>query len=168
MAITGCGHLGKVDQGRVIAYDRQKHQVTLIREPGILPPVTLETPADPKEMGPAPKAGGLLLVDSKNHRLVIYDRASHSLRTVVYAPLAERRNVAKSPGPPVVDRIGKTITIYAPKDRILITFAASDDLLQLPAESWRAGDVVRYYYKDPARALRFMNVTQTDLSKATG
>jgi hypothetical protein len=119
-------------------------------------------------MGPAPAAGGLLLLDSKNRRIVIYDRATQAFRTIQYTPLAERRNVAKSPGAPVVDRAGKTITIYSPKDRSLITFAASAELLAMPADTWRAGDVVRYYYKDPAQALRFMNVTKTDLSKAAG
>jgi hypothetical protein len=38
----------------------------------------------------------------------------------------------------------------------------------MPADTWRAGDVVRYYYKDPAQALRLMNVTRTDLSNAAG
>jgi hypothetical protein len=66
----------------------------------------------------------------------------------------------------VVDRAKKTITLYAAAEHTLITFAVSDDLLALPANTWRAGDVVRYYYKDPARALRLMNVTKTDLSKS--
>jgi len=68
----------------------------------------------------------------------------------------------------LVDRVRKTITLYVPKDRSVITFAASDDLLAMPAGTWRAGDVVRYYYKDPGQALRLMNVTKTDLTKATG
>jgi hypothetical protein len=176
LAITGCGKLGKVEQGRVVAYDPQTRQVTLIPEPaagtrsspGVLPPVTIEAPTDPDEMGPAPAAGGLMLLDAKNRRIVIYDRATQSFRTIAYTPVEERHNVSKSPGPPVVDRARKTITIYGAKDRAVITFAASDDLLAMPAATWRAGDVVRYYYKDPARALRLMNVTKTDLSKATG
>jgi hypothetical protein len=48
----------------------------------------------------------------------------------------------------------------------LITFPVSDELLAMPVETWRSGDVVRYYYKDPAHALRLMNVTQTDLYKS--
>ena len=176
LALAGCGPQGKVEQGRVIAYDPQTRQVTLIREaagatrssPGVLPPVTIEAPTDPNEMGPAPAAGGLLLLDAKNRRIVIYDRVTQAFRTIPYTPLAERRNVAKSPGPPVVDRVKKTITLYAAKDRTLITFGVSDDLLAMPADTWRAGDVVRYYYKDPGQALRLMNVTRTDLSKATG
>jgi hypothetical protein len=178
LALAGCGPLGKVEQGRVIAYDRQARQVTLILEapagtppspsPGVLPAVTIEAPTDPSEMGPAPVAGGLMLVDAKNRRIVVYDRATQSFRTIQYTPLEERHNVPKSPGPPVVDRPKKAITIYAAKDRSVITFAASDDLLAMPTDTWRAGDVVRYYYRDPAQALRLMNVTRTDLSKAAG
>jgi hypothetical protein len=163
--LAGCGPLGKVEQGRVVAYDENTKRITLIREPNVLPPVTIEAPSDPEEMGPAPSAGGLMAVDSENRRLIVYDRATQSIKTIPYTPLVERRNIAKSPGPPVVDRARKTITLYSAKDHELITIAASDDLLAMPAATWRAGDVVRYYYKDPARALRLMNVTKTDLSK---
>lgn len=176
LALSGCGPRGRVEQGRVIAYDRQTRRVTLIREdagasrsrPGILPPMAIEAPADANEMGPAPVAGGLMLLDARNRRMVIYDRVTRAFRTIAYTTLEERGNVGKRPGLPVVDRARKTITLYAAKERMLITFAASDDLLAMPADTWRAGDVVRYYYKDPARALRLMNVTETDLSKATG
>lgn len=174
LVLSGCGDLGKVEQGRVIAYDQQTKRLTLIREsrpldpsaPGVLPPVTVAAPTDPNEMGPAPAAGGLMRLDYQNHRMIIYDRAAESFRTITYKPLEELRNIAKSPGPPVVDRAKKTITIYAAAEHTLVTFAASDDLLALPANTWRAGDVVRYYYKDPAQALRLMNVTKTDLSKS--
>jgi hypothetical protein len=174
LALSGCSPPGKVEQGRVIAYDPQARRVTLIREastrssPGILPPLTIETPTDPQEMGPAPAAGGLLLVDARNRCIVFCDPARQSFRTIAYTAIRERHNVAKSPGPAVVDRAAKTITLYAAKDHTLITFAASDDLLAMPADTWRAGDVIRFYYKDPDRALRLMNVTRTDLSKASG
>jgi hypothetical protein len=176
LLLTGCGPLGKVEQGRVIAYDAQTRQVTLIPEapggprsgPGTLPPVTVEAPLDPNEMGPAPAAGGLMLLNSNKALIVVYDGAAQAFRTIQYTLVAERHNVAKSPGPPVVDRAKKTITIYSAKDRALITFAASADLLAMPTGTWRSGDVVRYYYKTPGQALRLMNVTATDLSKATG
>ena len=50
--------------------------------------------------------------------------------------------------------------------RLVITIAASAEMLALPDDTWKFGDVVRYYYKDPARAVRFMNVTRTDLSSS--
>jgi len=64
--VLSCGELGKVDQGRVIAYDSAKGTVTLIQdkkaEPGkpdynTLPPHVYRVPEDPDEMGPEPKAG---------------------------------------------------------------------------------------------------------------
>jgi len=174
LLLAACGELGKVEQGRVIAYDPQTKRVTLIREPsppdpsspGILPPVTIESPADPNETGPVPTAGGLMRLDYKSHRLVIYNRATQSFHTITYTPLEERRDVAKGSHAPVVDRARKTITIYAPSQHARITFAASDEFLAMPADTWQAGDVVRYYYKNPGQALRLMNVTKTDLSKS--
>ncbi len=174
ISLTACGDFGQVSQGRVIAYDAAARRVTLIPEgdsagsssPGVLPPVTVDAPANPAEMGPAPSAGGLMKVDAKKHTLVIYNRISQAFQTVVYTPLGEKTNVAKKPGPPVVDRAAKTITFYAAADKRLITFAAPEELLSLPANTWQSGDVVRYYYKNPTQALRMMNVTKTDLSKS--
>ena len=74
----------------------------------------------------------------------------------------------EAPAGPPVDRAKKTVTVYSAEQHLLVTFAASDDLLALPDDTWRAGDVVRYYYKEPGQALRFMNVTKTDLSKSGG
>ena len=76
--------------------------------------------------------------------------------------------MAQAPGTPPVDRAAKTITVYAPEQHLLITFSASGDLLALPDDTWQPGDVVRYYYRQPRQALRFMNVTRTDLSKSGG
>ena len=174
MILAGCGDLGRVEQGRVIAYDRETRRLTLIREatdasakvPGVLPPVTVAAPENPDEMGPAPAAGGLMRVDYQNRRIVIYDRTAQAFRTIAITPVAERRDVVKAPKSPAIDRAKKTITIYAAAEHALITFAASDELLAMPADTWQAGDVVRYYYKDPAHALRLMNVTRTDLSKS--
>lgn len=168
---SGCGISGKVEQGRVIAYDRDSGRVTLIPEspdstrgPGVLPPVTVRTPADPAEMGPEPAAGKLLLIDPKSRELVVFDPATQGFRRFSYTVLEERRNAAAAP--PAVDRARKTIRIYSRADRMALTIAASDEMLALADDTWRFGDVVRYYYKDPAQALRFMNVTRTDLSSS--
>ena len=65
---------------------------------------------------------------------------------------------------------GMSTTVALPwlydAERTLITFRAPDELLSLPADTWRSGDVIRYYYKQPDQALRLMNVTKTDLNKA--
>ena len=62
----GCSNYGKVDQGRVIAFDKEKGLVTVIRDSAgttnkpkydVLPPITVKVPTDPDEMGPAPGGG---------------------------------------------------------------------------------------------------------------
>jgi hypothetical protein len=75
--------------------------------------------------------------------------------------------VTKAPVP-LVDRARKTVTVYSREQKVQVTFAAGEDLLAMPDDTWRSGDVVRYYYKTPGQALRFMNVTRTDLSKSGG
>lgn len=172
LAAPGCAIDGKVEQGRVIAYDKQTKSATVLLEEKenssvqVLPPVTVQMPADPEEMGPEPKAGKLLLLDTKGRHLILFDPAAGQLRTIAYTPVKERHDVAKSPGPSKVDREAKTITIYSVAAKTVLTFAASDELLAMPADTWKFGDVVRYYYKDPHQALRMMNVSRADLSKA--
>jgi hypothetical protein len=173
---AGCTDYGKVEQGRVIAYNKQSGQVTLIRDStggqaakaayNTLPPLSVKAPDDPDEMGPAPQAGKLMSVDLKKHQLQVYDSSANQFRTIPYAPIEERGNVAKGTGLPVIDKVKKTISLYSAADKTVITFPASDDLLALPADTWKTGDVVRYYFKDPAQALRMMNVTKTDLNKS--
>jgi len=174
LTAAGCGVDGKVEQGRVIAYDKQTKRATLISEtsdksaPGTLPPITVKAPEDPDEMGPAPSAGKLMSLDTKAHRLVIFDAGAGAFRTIPYTPVKERSNVAKAPSAAAIDRAARTITVYSAAEKTLITFEASDELLAMPADTWRSGDVVRYYYKESDQALRMMNVTKTDLSKSGG
>lgn len=176
LTAAGCGGFGKVEQGRVVAYDRTSGEVVLIRDStggraekpayDALPPLTVRVPRDRNEMGPEPAAGKLMGVNLTNHELVIYDAAASRFRTVVYTPVEEKHGVAKGAGLPAVDQVKKTITVYCAAEKAAVTFEASDDLLAMPADTWKTGDEVRYYFKDPAQALRMMNVTRTDLNKS--
>jgi hypothetical protein len=176
LMLAGCG-FGRVEQGRVVEYDRGQGLVTMILDsnPGAhrtprydrLPPQTVRVPANPAEMGPAPRAGLLLAVDRARHQIVAYDAASRALRTVSYTPVEEQRNVGPGSLPlPAIDREKGTITLYEPLQRLRLTFSAGAAELSLPEDTWKPGDEVRYYFKQPGQALRMMNVTQTDLSKA--
>jgi hypothetical protein len=122
----GCSDLGKVDQGRVIAFDKEKGLVTVIRDSAPttnkpqydrLPPFTIKVPANPNEMGPAPAAGKRLLFDTDNKQLVVFDAIAGSIKTITYTPLLEAPNVAKDDPRvkgiqfPIVDRRNKAITI---------------------------------------------------------
>jgi len=178
--MTLCCHHGKVEQGRVIAYDKTNGLVTIIRDStptaarptyDALPPLTVKVPADPTEMGEQPEAGKRLVFDTQARKLVVYDGGSGALRTVIYAPVIELANVAgydprvKGVKFPIVDREKKTITLYSPHDKKLVTFTVADDHFVLPDDTWKAGDEIRYYYKEPGQALRMMNVTKTDIMK---
>ena len=178
--LGGCGELGKVNQGRVVAVDRENGTVTCVSDsnyaqPGhprydVLPPVTVRIPRNPKQMGPAPDAGMLLDLDTATRKLVIFDAATQSLKSIEYTLVAEATNVYRNDPRvahttfPVIDRQKKTISTYLPNSRRLLTFSVSDEYLQLPDQTWKAGDEIRYYYKDPSQALRLMNITKTDIS----
>ncbi len=166
LAASGCAVNGQVEQGRVIAYDKQAKIVTLLTEENSTTPLTVKTPVDSEEMGQLPAAGKLMSVDTKAQQLVFFDATSGAPRTIPYSLIKERHNVAKAPTTAAVDRNAKTISVYLAKEKTVISFAATDDLLALPADTWRFGDVVRYYYQDPHQAVRMMNVTKTDLNKA--
>jgi hypothetical protein len=174
----GCTGIGKVEQGRVIAFDQQKGLVTVIRDSGtnkpqydLLPPFTVKTPSNPDEMGPAPAAGKRLLFDTNSKKIVFFDVISGTIKTVTYTPLMEASNVAKDDPRvkdikfPAIDRQNKTITIYSSRDKKLVKFTLAGEYFALPDDTWQAGDDVRYYFKQPGQSLRMMNVTKTDVMK---
>lgn len=178
---TGCANPGKVEQGRAIAFDKQNGVVTLILDSApksdqpkydVLPPVAVRLPLDPSETGPAPDAGKLLSFDTKKRTVVFFDAASATIKTVSYLPVDEQDGVSRNDPQvankklPAVDRQKKTVTIYSRRKRLLLTFAVPDEYLALPDDTWKSGDEIRYYYKQPGQALRLMNVSKTDLTKA--
>jgi hypothetical protein len=176
----GCGNYGKVEQGRVIAFDKQQGLITIIRDSvgtankpkyDMLPPFMVKVPSDPDEMGPAPAAGKRLLFDTDKKTIVVFDAVAGNIKTITYTPLMEVPNVAKDDARikgvqfPVVDRQNKAITIYSSRDKKLVKFTLADEYFALPDDTWKAGDDVRYYYKQPGQALRMMNVSTTNLMK---
>ena len=173
LAMAACGDFGKVNQGRVVAFDREKGTVTLVsdsnyREPGnpkfdALPAVTIRVPENPKEMGPAPEAGKLLHFDLAAGRMVVFDPAG-GLKNIPFRLVGRREDARREElsALPAIDRAAGTVRL-AVKNAIL-TLAVPGEYLSLPDDTWKAGDEVRYYYKDPGQALRLMNVTRTDIS----
>jgi len=177
--MLGCGDLGKVDQGRVIAFDKSKETVTFIvdvkHDPanpdysGAL--ITFALPKDPAERGEDPKFGKRMKLDAKTKEITIYDVAGKGLKKIPYTLIDEKDGVAKN-NPlvagkkfPAVDKAKKTVTIYSGRQKILITFSLPEEYFALPDDTWEAGDEVRVYYKEPGKALRFMNITRTDIFK---
>jgi len=175
----GCGELGKVDQGRVIAFDKDKETVTFIIDVKHDPanpdysgaPVTFALPKNPSERGEDPKAGLRMKLDTKTREIIIYDAALQGFKKINYNLIDQKENVGKD-SPlvagkkfPMVDRNKKAITIYSGRQKILTTFSVPDEYLTLSENTWEAGDEVRVYYKEPGKCLRFMNITRTDIFK---
>jgi len=184
--IIGCREFGKVDQGRVVDYDKGKRVCTIIRDKSndpknpdysFLPPLTYELPKNPQEMGPEPRVGLRMKLDPQKKEIIIFDPAIQNFKTITYLPIEQKENVKKDDPQlldketkqprkfPIVDREKKTITIYSKSQKLLLTFTLPDDYFNLPEYTWEEGDEVRIYYKEAGKALRFMNVTQTDIYK---
>jgi hypothetical protein len=175
----GCGEMGKVEQGRVIAFDKAKETVTFIvdtKHDTANPdysgaPVTFTLPKDPMERGEDPRAGLRMKLDTKTREIIIYDPASQSIKKITYTLIDQKENVAKdSPLAagkkfPIVDKEKKAITVYSGRQKLLVTFSVPDEYLTMPDNTWEAGDEVRIYYKEPGKAARFMNITRTDIFK---
>lgn len=180
LTAAGCARLGNVDQGRVVEYDASAGLMLVAVEEGKssppvfkTAPVPVRVPADPSEMGIAPEPGGLISIDRKARRLVVYNSASHALREVPYTAVEEHTNVSLADPRvqgkefPIIGRDAGTITVFDRATGTLLTFSASPAQLSEPPQTWRAGDEVRYYYKEPGQALRVMNVTRTDIRRAS-
>lgn len=180
LLLAHCGELGQVDQGRVVAYDPVKKEVTIIQdkkaEPGnpdynTLPPHVYKMPEDPAEIGALPKAGKRLKLDVDKKIISIFDPATQTIKDINFTLIDQKENVPKdSPlvagkNFPIVDRTKKTITVYSGRQRLLVTFTVPEEYFALPDDTWEAGDEVRIYYHKPGVAQRFMNITRTDIFK---
>jgi hypothetical protein len=157
----GCGELGKVDQGRVIAFDNAKATVTFINDVKHDPanpdysgaPMTFSLPTDPADRGEDPKAGKRMKLDAKTREIVIYDTGTKSMKKITYTLIDQKEGVGKDDPLvkgkkfPLVEKDKKAITIYSGRQKLLTTFSLPDEYFALPDDTWEAGDEVRVYYK---------------------
>lgn len=185
--LAGCKeNYGKVEQGRAIAFDKEKKEVTLIHDSAmdtqkpvydVLPPSVFKLPADPKETGPEPKVGQRMKLDTEKKVIVIFDSTTQKFATIPITitdlqqsidkqhPLVFDKAENKAKKFPVVDKEKKTITIYSGRQKMLCTFSVPDNYFTYPESTWDAGDEVRLYYKTAGQAVRFMNVSKVDIFK---
>jgi hypothetical protein len=123
------------------------------------------------ERGADPKAGLRMKLDTKAREIIIYDLPTKSMKNIAYTLIDQKEGVGKNDPLvagkkfPMVDKDKKAITIYSGRQRLLVTFSVPDEYLTMPADTWEAGDEVRVYYKETGKALRFMNITKTDIFK---
>ncbi len=180
LMLAGCGEYGHVDQGRVIEYNKAAKTVTIIRDKSIdpkkpdysyLPPVKYSLPEDPHEMGPEPKQGKRMKLDSDKKQITIYVPMLNNFANINYTQIEHKVNVSpEDPAVagkvfPIVDQQNKRITIYSRRQKTLETFSVPDEYFAMPPDTWDNGDEVRIYYKQEGKSLRFMNITKTDIFK---
>jgi len=184
--VLGCDEYGKVDQGRVIAFDKDKQTVTVIEDKNmdsqnpdyaILPPHTYTMPTDPAERGADPKVGMRLKLDVDAKVIKIFNTQTQTIEDLPITIVDVQKNIAKdhplvfdkdknaAKKFPVVDKDKKTIAIYSGRQKMLATFSVPDAYVDFPENTWDAGDEVRIYWKEKGKAIRFMNITKTDIFK---
>ena len=184
--VLGCDEYGKVDQGRVIAFDKDKQTVTVIEDKNmdsqnpdyaILPPHTYTMPTDPAERGADPKIGMRLKLDVDAKVIKIFNTQTQAIEDLPITIVDVQKDIAKdhplvfdkeknaAKKFPLVDQDKKTITIYSGRQKMLVTFSVPEEYFGMPEYTWEAGDEVRIYWKEKGKALRFMNISKTDIFK---
>jgi len=186
LGLAGCEEYGKVDQGRVIAFDKEKQTVTVIEDKNmdsqnpdysILPPHTYAMPTDPAERGADPKVGLRMKLDVDSRIIRIFNPITQTLEDLPIEIVDVQKNIAKdhplvfdkatstAKKFPVVDGNLRTITVYSGRQKMLATFTVPAEYFDFPEYTWDAGDEVRVYWKEKGVAIRFMNITKTDIFK---
>ncbi|MCL1981041.1 MAG: DUF4881 domain-containing protein [Proteobacteria bacterium] len=188
VSVSGCSKedYPKVEQGRTVAFNKDTREVTLIHDSAIdpmnprydvLPPAVFKLPTDPAETGPEPKPGQRLKLDTDKKIIVIYDAKTQKIVDIPITitdlqksidkehPLVYDKEAKKAKKFPTVDKDKKAVTVYSGRQKMLTTFSVPDEYIGYPESTWDAGDEVRLTYRTPGQALRFMNITKTDIYK---
>lgn len=191
LSLAACGEYGKVEQGRTVAFDKTTNPPTawIIQDSGIedrnphydvLPAHAFTVPADPAEMGAEPFAALRVKLDVEGKIITMYNPSAKQFDKLPFEvvkddqgvsvrrkhPLVWDATTGKEKNFPQVNEAEKQITIYSRRQERLTTIKLSDeDFSKYKGSEWDAGDEVRIYFKEPGKALRFMNITKTDFSR---
>ena len=188
LALAGCGDFGKIEQGRVVAFDKDKKTVTFLPNSALsgtpkyaAPPLVFAIPEDPAEMGRDPKGGMLRTNINIEKKLIsMYNPQAKAIEDLSFELVENHTGVnvrrqhplvydaaARKPRVfPQVDAAKKTVTAYSARQQMLTVMKFSDaDFAKYNGDQWGAGDEIRIYYKQPGKALRLMNITQTDITR---
>lgn len=177
--LAGCNDFGQVDQGRTVGFDPATKTVTFVQDvdhdqlnpnySGSI--VSFKLPVDPAEIGPLPKVGERVKLDLEKKCIILYNTQTKALETVpitivdVQKDLGRNHPLVKGKTFPIIDKAKNSITEYSARQRSLVTFTVPESMIDLPPATWEAGDEVRLYYKEKGQALRFMNISKTNIYK---
>lgn len=178
LSLAAC-NFGQVEQGRCVAYNPAEKTFTLVLDVkhDVVNPsytggvITYTMPADPDEIGPEPVPGGRVMIEQDKNQVILY--IDNELKTVpvefteVVANVRPNSAQVKGVKYPVINKEACTVTEYSRRLGEIVTFKVPAEYIDLPPVTWEAGDECRIYYKENAKhqALRFMNVTKTNIFK---
>jgi len=190
LMLAGCGDYGKVEQGRTVAFDKEKSQVTIIidnnldvkKQPNYqtLPPHVYTLPTVAAERGADPSPGLRMGFDVEKKIITMYNPKTKAFEELPFEVKDDHQNVDVRRRHPLVwdpatrrafkfpkiDAAERTITIYSRRQLRLSTIKLSEtDFAKYKDSEWDAGDEVRIYYKEQGKSLRFMNITKTDITR---
>lgn len=176
-ALAACDFDGGVEQGRTVGYDEAAKTVTVVvdttldqHNPHYSGGVhTFKLPTNPLDMGPAPVAGGRLMLEMDKGMILYYDREDKKVKELP----VQFTNVEKNVRPkavadkkfPIIDKAACTVTVYSPRLESIVTFKVPEDAIDLPEYTWIAGDEARIAFRNESKgdAIRFMNVSKTNI-----
>jgi hypothetical protein len=179
LPMLGCKEKEKVDQGRVIQFDKSKGVLTVILNKSsdhlkpdysVLPPANYKLPSDLQAVGFIPKAGLRIKLDAEKNEIIIFDEAAQGFKILKYTLVDKKENVAKD-NPlilengqpkknPIVDREKNLITIYSERQNLLTTISLPPEYLSLPESTWEAGDEVLVHYQGDGQDRRVTKIVQ--------
>jgi len=187
--LAGCGEHGKVEQGRTVAFNKEKAIVTIVVDNNIDPKkpanyATLPThdyamPTDPNERGQDPVPALRMNLDVEKKIITMYNPKTKAFESLPFELVEDHQNVdlrrrnplvwdataRRAKKFPVINAANRTIQIYSSRQMRLSTIKLSEaDFGKYKDDEWDAGDEVRIYYKEPGKAARFMNITKTNIS----
>lgn len=184
LALAGCSDYGQVVQGRTVAFKDEGgvKTVTFIKDAGIddahpqytvLPAESFTLPTDPAEIGQLPKVGLRMKIDTDKKIITMYNPEKGAFEELMFELVQNDTGVTPQHPLvvdkkfPVVNAAERTVTIFSRRQSLLSTIRLSEaDFSRYKEADWDAGDEVRMYYKEQGKALRYMNVSRTDLTKA--
>ena len=173
--LAGCNtDYGKtVEQGRCVAFTGDK--VTFVRDTNVDPRgsakyegtvLTFNMPADPKEKGPEPAFGSFVSFNIDKSQIQVFKDGALSTVAVQFENVKKgvERHADEVKGKmfPMLNAEKKEVTVYA--NMTLATFKIPADLPDT-AQFWTRGDDVRVFFKEKGQALRFMNISKTNIFK---
>lgn len=151
-----------------------------------LPPHAFKLPVDNQERGPEPSPALRMNLDVDKKTISMYNPKSGAIEDLPFEVVKDTQDVdlirrhplvwdsatRRARKFPVVDTANRTVEIYSRRQLRVTTIKLSEaDFAKYKADDWGAGDEVRIYYKEgykdgkPGVALRFYNITKTDITR---